>query len=100
MFPMSLGRQIKTGHFENQIRPQGVKTGHYRYLNKNTGRTHCTEFARNCAPFRALFCVQMPIGSQCRQEAVFKGFDFIDEAGGRTRDRTLDLSRVKGTLSR
>jgi hypothetical protein len=25
---------------------------------------------------------------------------FEEERGGRTRDRTLDLSRVKGTLSR
>ena len=27
----------------------------------NIARTHCTDFARNCTPFRALFCVQMPI---------------------------------------
>ena len=29
-----------------------------------------------------------------------KVYDFIEGSGGRTRDRTLDLSRVKGTLSR
>lgn len=35
----------------------------------------------------------------CRQSHHAAGYDLV-ENGGRTRDRTLDLSRVKGTLSR
>src|SRR3954452_17913044 len=31
---------------------------------------------------------------------IQKHLAFVDDGGGRTRDRTLDLSRVKGTLSR
>jgi hypothetical protein len=31
---------------------------------------------------------------------LYRYADFIEATGGRTRDRTLDLSRVKGTLSR
>jgi hypothetical protein len=60
----------------------------------------CTWIARNCTSFRALFCVHMPIVGRHRQDALTKVFDFVDGSGGRTRDRTLDLSRVKGTLSR
>jgi hypothetical protein len=48
----------------------------------------------------ALFCVQMPIIGAASVPRRRKVFDFIDGYGGRTRDRTLDLSRVKGTLSR
>jgi hypothetical protein len=39
-------------------------------------------------------CVQMPIGDQQRRVAIQKASEFIDLNGGRTRDRTLDLSRV------
>jgi hypothetical protein len=37
-------------------------------------------------------------GNGSRAEADLTGFSRSN--GGRTRDRTLDLSRVKGTLSR
>jgi hypothetical protein len=67
---------------------------------ENAERTDCADFARKCTPFRALFYVHMPIGGYRRNSPIQKVFDFIDGSGGRTRDRTLDLSRVKGTLSR
>jgi hypothetical protein len=47
-----------------------------------------------------LFCAHMPIVRHFQRALSQKVYDFIDGYGGRTRDRTLDLSRVKGTLSR
>jgi hypothetical protein len=38
----------------------------------------------------------MPIGSNRRHGPMPKVSDSVDQDGGRTRDRTLDLSRVKG----
>jgi hypothetical protein len=55
----------------------------------------CTDFAPNCTPFRASFCVHVLIGSLARRTPLRKLVDFFDGSGGRTRDRTLDLSRVK-----
>jgi hypothetical protein len=63
-------------------------------------RTGCTDFARKCTPFPALFCMDMQFGDERHQPLIQKLSGFIEYFGGRTRDRTLDLSRVKGTLSR
>jgi hypothetical protein len=60
--------------------------------------SNCTRIARNGTPFRALFCVHMPIVGRYRQDALTKVFDFVGGSGGRTRDRTLDLSRVNHNL--
>ena len=63
---------------------------------KNIARTYCTDFARNRTPFHAL----RASANKRRREPIQKASDFMEDSGGRTRDRTLDLSRVKGTLSR
>jgi hypothetical protein len=67
-------------------------------MAKNAKRTHCTDFARQCTPIRALFCLHMLITGYYCYVLIRKVFDFIDASGGRTRDRTLDLSRVKGNV--
>jgi hypothetical protein len=49
------------------LRPPGsesvVNIAHLQkeLTDKNTTRTHCTDFARKCTPFHASFCVQVPI---------------------------------------
>jgi hypothetical protein len=56
--------------------------------------------ARFCTPLRALFRAFVPQRGELRFVLLMKVFELIGFYGGRTRDRTLDLSRVKGTLSR
>jgi hypothetical protein len=67
---------------------------------ENTTRIDCTDFVRNCTSSRALFRVQVPMTGKLPITVHEKVIDLIGVYGGRTRDRTLDLSRVKGTLSR
>jgi hypothetical protein len=48
----------------------------------------------------ASFCTLVPLLTTSNGRMGDYHIDFIEVDGGRTRDRTLDLSRVKGTLSR
>src|SRR5258708_5834129 len=43
-----------------------------------SARTYCTDFARDCTPFHASFCVQMPIGDGHRRTPIQKATDFIE----------------------
>jgi hypothetical protein len=67
--------------------------------DENAPRTGRTHFAHQCTHVPAMSCLLAHVGDlQAETEkfklcSIFRGF-----SGGRTRDRTLDLSRVKGTL--
>jgi hypothetical protein len=63
-----------------------VETGQYQSLHKNIARTYCADFARYCTPFRALFCVQMPIGGNYCRCAIWKVFDFTTKNGAARQD--------------
>jgi hypothetical protein len=62
-----------------------------------------TEMHGFCTLLHAISGFVLRAYANCRPlptVAIIKVSDFIEASGGRTRDRTLDLSRVKGTLSR
>jgi hypothetical protein len=91
-----------------------VKAGAKRLAMNTTQRANAgkwrgatsvgTTSRRTTRILRAISCFVLCADANCNASttnAVQNGnFDFSGGAGGRTRDRTLDLSRVKGTLSR
>jgi hypothetical protein len=53
---------------------------------ENSIRTDCTDFARYCTPFRALFCVQVPILGSLYTSRPFLLLDFIGKDGAARQD--------------
>ena len=57
----------------------------------NDRRTKSAVFPHSCSYVYVTFCRKLPSGFLREGKSAY----FTDEHGGRTRDRTLDLSRVK-----
>ena len=93
--------QIKLGHCQNQTRPLGIGAGQHHKENGNRSERR-TRREQSPRIFPERCCLVLPeTADNCRVGKVSK----MQKApilrafrGGRTRDRTLDLSRVKGTL--
>jgi hypothetical protein len=53
---------------------------------ENSTRTDCTDLARYCTPFRALFCVQEPKLGPAQQIHIAEYVDFIGKNGAARQD--------------